>query len=249
LVLDRRWVPEFLQSPLSLTVVVAAFAGSNALQPESGLLTVTLMGMAMANQSSVNIRHIIEFKENLRVLLISSLFIILAARLEMADLRAVGLPEIAFVGALILVVRPLAVGISTRGSDFSWRERILLGWVAPRGIVAAAVSSLFALELTRHGYAGAEQLASVTFLVIIATVLVYGFTAGPLARRAPVGTRDRSRAAGARVPGAPRRHQPPEHLASRPGRPPHLLRKHPDRGSARPDRARGDRQSSGAHIE
>ena len=183
LVLDRRWVPEFLQSPLSLTVVVAAFAGSNALQPESGLLTVTLMGMAMANQNSVNIRHIIEFKENLRVLLISSLFIILAARLEMADLRAVGVPEIAFVGALIMVVRPLAVGISTQGSDFSWRERILLGWVAPRGIVAAAVSSLFALELTRHGYAGAEQLASVTFLVIIATVLVYGFTAGPLARR------------------------------------------------------------------
>ena len=181
--LARRWVPEFLQSPLSLTVVIAAFAVSNALQPESGLLTVTLMGMAMANQKSVNVRHIVEFKENLRVLLISSLFIILAARLEMADLRAVGVPEIAFVGALILVVRPVAVGLSTPGSDFRWRERLVLACVAPRGIVAAAVSSLFALELAQHGYAGAEQLASVTFLVIIATVLVYGITAGPLARR------------------------------------------------------------------
>ena len=181
--LDRRWVPEFLQSPLSLTLVVAAFAASNTLQPESGLLTVTLMGMVMANQKSVNVRHIVEFKENLRVLLISSLFIILAARLDMADIRAVGMREIAFVGALILVVRPVAVGLSTLGSDFNWRERVVLGWVAPRGIVAAAVSSLFALELAQHGYAEAGQLASVTFLVIIATVLVYGITSAPLARR------------------------------------------------------------------
>jgi NhaP-type Na+/H+ or K+/H+ antiporter len=180
--LARRWVPEFLQSPLSLTLVVAAFAASNTLEPESGLLTVTLMGVVMANQRSVNVRHIIEFKENLRVLLISSLFIILAARLDMADLRAVGWPQIAFVGALILVVRPVSVGLATLGSDFSWRERLVLGWVAPRGIVAAAVSSLFALELTQHGYAEAGQIASVTFLVIIVTVLVYGFTAAPLAR-------------------------------------------------------------------
>jgi NhaP-type Na+/H+ or K+/H+ antiporter len=182
-VLDRRWVPEFLQSPLSLTMVVAAFAVSNAFQPESGLLTVTLMGMVMANQKSVNVRHIFEFKENLRVLLISSLFIILAARLELADLRAVGLPEAAFVATLILVVRPVAVGLSTIGSELDWKERLAIGWVAPRGIVAAAVSSLFALELAQHGFEGAGQLASITFLVIIATVVVYGFTSAPLARR------------------------------------------------------------------
>ncbi|MBT8461405.1 MAG: sodium:proton antiporter [Gemmatimonadetes bacterium] len=182
-VLNRRWVPEYLQSPLSLTLVVGAFAVSNSLQPESGLLTVTLMGMVMANQKTVNVRHIVEFKENLRVLLISSLFIILAARLDMADLRAVGVPEIAFVGGLIFVVRPVAVGLATLGSDFNWRERLVLGWVAPRGIVAAAVASLFALELAQHGFPGASQLASITFLVIIATVLVYGFSAAPLARR------------------------------------------------------------------
>lgn len=180
--LARRWVPEYLQSPLSLVLVVAAFAGSNTLQPESGLLTVTLMGVVMANQRSANVRHIIEFKENLRVLLISTLFIILAARLEMADLRSVGLPELAFVGTLIFVVRPVSVGLSTLGSDLAWRERLVLAWVAPRGIVAAAVSSLFALELAEHGFAGAGQIASITFLVIIVTVLVYGFTAAPLAR-------------------------------------------------------------------
>lgn len=188
--LARRWVPEFLQSPLSLVLVVAAFAVSNTLQSESGLLTVTLMGVVMANQRSVNVRHIIEFKENLRVLLISSLFIILAARLDISDLRAVGWSQIAFVGALILIARPVSVGLATLGSDFSWRERLVLGWVAPRGIVAAAVSSLFALELTRHGYAEAGQIASITFLVIIMTVLVSGFTAAPLARRLGVALPD-----------------------------------------------------------
>lgn len=181
--LDRRWVPEFLQSPLALTLVVATFAVSNVVQPESGLLTVTLMGIAMANQKRANVRHIVEFKENLRVLLISSLFIILPARLDIADLQAVGVAEFVFVGCLILLVRPIAVGVSTLGSSLSWRERMVIAWVAPRGIVAAAVSSLFALELSQHGYAEAGQLASVTFLVIICTVLVYGFTASPLARR------------------------------------------------------------------
>jgi len=188
--LARRWVPEYLQSPLSLVLVVAAFAGSNVLEPESGLLTVTLMGVVMANQRSVNVRHIIEFKENLRVLLISSLFIILAARLDMSDLSGVGLPELAFVGALILVVRPASVGLATLGSELGWRDRVVLAWVAPRGIVAAAVSSLFALELSHQGYVGASQIASTTFLVIIVTVLVYGFTAAPLARRLGVARPD-----------------------------------------------------------
>lgn len=181
-VLSRRWVPEFLQSPLALTVVVAVFAVSNVFQSESGLLSVTLMGVAMANQKRVDVAHIVQFKENLRVILISGLFIILAARLEPAFVQAVGWSQLAFVGALILLVRPVAVGVSTLGSDFDWRERAVLAWVAPRGIVAAAVSSLFALELVEVGYAAGGQLASVTFMVIIATVVVYGFTSAPLAR-------------------------------------------------------------------
>jgi NhaP-type Na+/H+ or K+/H+ antiporter len=180
--MDRQWVPDFLQSPLSLMVVVAAFAGSNVLQPESGLLTATLMGVALANQKTVDVKHIIEFKENLRVLLISSLFILLAARLQLNDLRGIGLPQLAFLGALIVIVRPAVVAVATLGSNLNCRERTLIAWIAPRGIVAAAVASIFALELAEAGHAGAEMLVSITFMVIIGTVVIYGLSAAPLAR-------------------------------------------------------------------
>jgi len=182
ILMDRDWVPDFLQSPLALMVVVTAFAVSNILQTESGLLTATLMGVALANQKAVDVKHILEFKENLRVLLISSLFIILAARLQVSDLQQLGLPHLAFLAALIVIVRPLAVALSALRSDFNWRERALISWIAPRGIVAAAVASIFALRLAEAGYAGAEQLVSVTFMVIIGTVVVYGSSAAPVAR-------------------------------------------------------------------
>ena len=180
--MDRQWVPDFLQSPLALMVVVTAFAASNAMQSESGLLTATLMGVALANQKAVEVRHILEFKENLRVLLISSLFILLAARLELSDLARIGLPELAFLAALVLIIRPLSVAVSTLGSELEWRERIMVAFVAPRGIVAAAVSSMFALELAHAGHAGTDQLVSLTFMVIIGTVAIYGLGSTPLAR-------------------------------------------------------------------
>lgn len=182
LLIDRGWAPDFLQSPLALMLVVAGFAVSNAVQPESGLLTVTLMGVGVANQKRVDVEHIVEFKENLRVLLISSLFIILAARLELGQLRQFGLRELGFLAALILIVRPVVVGLSTIKSGFSWRERTLVSWIAPRGIVAAAVASIFALELSHAGFGGADRLVAITFMVIIATVAIYGLTASPLAR-------------------------------------------------------------------
>lgn len=178
----RQWVPEFLESPLALMVVVASFAVSNALQPESGLLTATLMGVAVANQRFVGVRHILEFKENLRVLLISGLFILLAARLETEALRQIGFAELGFLAALIFVVRPAAVALSSLRSEFTWQERALLSWIAPRGIVAAAVASIFALELAEAGYPGADRLVTITFMVIIGTVALYGLTATPVAR-------------------------------------------------------------------
>ena len=179
--MDRQWVPDFLQSPLALMVVVTTFAASNAMQSESGLLTATLMGVALANQKAVDVKHILEFKENLRVLLISSLFILLAARLELSDLAGIGLPEIAFLAALILVIRPLSVAVSTLGSELQWRDRVMVAFVAPRGIVAAAVSSMFALELAHAGHES-YQLVSLTFMVIIGTVAIYGLGSTPLAR-------------------------------------------------------------------
>ncbi len=183
LFLYRYWIPDHLQNGIALLLALAAFVVSNELHPESGLLTVTLMGIILANQEWVSIKHIVEFKENLRVLLIGSLFILLAARVPLSDLTAAGWQGVIFVGALIVVVRPLAVLISTWRSDLTWNERLFLTWLAPRGIVAASVASIFAFELLAAGHAGAEKLISITFLVIIGTVSFYGLTAGIAAQR------------------------------------------------------------------
>ena len=132
--LRRYWVPDYLQNPLVLALVVLVFALSNQLHHESGLVTITLLGVILANQRSVPIRHIVEFKENLRTLLISTLFIVLAARIkvDMHSLEMLGWRSVVFVALLILVVRPVAVFISTVGSNLSRSERLLLAWVHPR---------------------------------------------------------------------------------------------------------------------
>ena len=182
ILLRYDWAPDYLQSPLTLATVVAAFAVSNVLQPESGLITATLMGVWLTNQKWVDVRHIIEFKENLGVLLISVLFILLAARLDFADVSSIGTPHLLFLAVLILLVRPLAVWVCTIRSAFNWRERAFIAWMAPRGIVAAAVSSVFALELANAGFQDSRSLVAVTFLVIVGTVVIYGLTALPVAR-------------------------------------------------------------------
>lgn len=185
--LRRYWIPDHLDIPVTLALVVAVFAGTNALQHECGLLAVTVMGIYAANQRHAPVHHILEFKENLRVLLLSSLFILLAARLATAEgmeaLGSLDMGVLAFLAALILVVRPLAVWFSTRGSRLSTEEKIFLAWLCPRGIVAAAVASVFGFQLTERGYAGAEMLVPATFVVIVGTVVVYGLTSGLLARR------------------------------------------------------------------
>ncbi len=176
-------IPDYLQSPFMLTVVIGVFALSNILQSESGLLTVTVMGMILANQKYVTIHHIIEFKENLRVLLISFLFIILSARLQLSDLQQLDWTSFLFVGLLIVLVRPASIFASTIKSGLTIKEKIFLSGMAPRGIVAAAITSLFAIELSEKQIAGAEALVPVMFLVIIVTITVYGLTASTLAKK------------------------------------------------------------------
>jgi len=175
-------IPDFLQEAVALITVLGAFVLSNILQPESGLLTVTLMGLFMDNQKVVSIKHIIEFKENLRVIIISSIFILLAARLQFSDFQNFDISIIAFLGILIFVARPVSVFLSTIGSKLNWRERTLISWMAPRGIVAAAVSSVFAFRLSEKGFEGAESIVPITFLVIVVTVTIYGLTAYPFAK-------------------------------------------------------------------
>jgi NhaP-type Na+/H+ or K+/H+ antiporter len=199
LLLKRYWVPDFLQNPVSLMMVISVFTAANVLQAESCLLAATVMGVALANQKTVSVKHIIEFKENLRVLLISGLFTLLAARLQVGDLVHLGMGSLAFLGVLILIARPAAVALSTLRSGLSWQERLFLAWMAPRGIVAAAVSSIFALRLAEAGYVQAERLVPLTFLVIIGTVALYGLTAAPVARWLQIA---KSRSQGALIVGA-----------------------------------------------
>lgn len=200
ILLRRHLIPDFLESVFLLAVVAVAFAASNAIQEESGLLTVTVLGIALANQKSVSVRDILEFKENLRVLIISLLFILLSGRIASEELGAVALPSLALLAVLLFIVRPASVYLANLGSkSVNYRERTFLAALAPRGIVAAAVTSVFAIELDDAAAKGelpsaiagqAEHLVPVVFLVIIGTVLVYGLLASPLAQRLGLSNRN-----------------------------------------------------------
>ncbi len=197
LLLRHHLVPDFLQPVFLLAVVALAFTASNMIEKEAGLLTVTVLGIALANQSSVSVKHILEFKENLRILIISILFIVLSGRITAVELHgalAKGLYLIAF---LVVVGRPVSVYLGLLFSKkTTMKERTFLAFLAPRGIVAAAVTSIFALEFEQVANAGkfgaelspviaaqSRELVALVFLVIVGTVLIYGLAASPLARR------------------------------------------------------------------
>lgn len=188
--LRRNWVPHYLRNTAVLTIILGAFAGSNYFAHESGLLTVTVIGVMLANMRDVDVEDILEFKETLSVLLISGLFILLATRLDLNAVADVGWAAAIVLFSIIFVARPLAVFVSSIGTGLKLNELALLSWLAPRGIVAAAVSALFSLKLEALGYAQAEILVPLVFLVIITTVILQGLTAKPVATllnvRAPV---------------------------------------------------------------
>jgi len=180
-VLRRHWLPEFLHNMATLMLVFAVFALSNYLQAESGLLSVTIMGIWLANMKNVNMDDILDFKEALSILLISGLFIILAARVDFARVEQLGWHALGILLVIQFVARPVKVLVATWGSALSWRERALLAWIAPRGIVAAAVAALFALQLQQQGYAEAALLVPLTFIVILGTVALQSSSARLLA--------------------------------------------------------------------
>ncbi|RUO61883.1 cation:proton antiporter [Pseudidiomarina insulisalsae] len=179
--LTKGWFPHYLQNVAVLAMVLGVFALSNAVQHESGLLTVTVMGMVMANTRNLILDDIMEFKETLSVLLISGLFIILAARLNFEAFSELGMPAVILLGLIIFAIRPLSVWVSAIGTKLDVKEKVLLSWIAPRGIVAAAVSALFALKLQQAGWSEAELLVPLVFLVILSTVVLQSLTAKPLA--------------------------------------------------------------------
>lgn len=182
LLIRHHWVPEFLHNITTMSLVFGTFVLSNILQPESGLVTVTIMGIILANMKDVDMQDILNFKESLSILLISLLFVMLAARLDPVSLMELGWPILIVFASIQFLARPLNVQVSAIGSKLAWPERHLLAWIAPRGIVAAAISALFAIQLENAGYADAPLLVPLTFAVIIGTVLLQSFTARPLAK-------------------------------------------------------------------
>lgn len=181
LALRSHWLPQFLQNAGSLTFMLGIFAFSNYLEHESGLLTITIMGIWLANMKGVPVDDLLEFKESLSVLLISALFIILAARIDVVAVVSLGWGAVWVLLALIFIARPASVWLAALGTDLSWQEKSFLSWIAPRGIVAAAVSALFAFKLEANGYNDAAALVPLVFLVIVVTVILQSLTAAPLA--------------------------------------------------------------------
>lgn len=177
-------VPEFLKSPSVFVVVVLCFTIADTLIHETGLLAVTAMGITLANMGISSISDMRHFKENVSVLLISAIFIMLTSSLEVATLLQIFNPNIiGYVLLMMFAVRPLSIFLSTLGTDLTLNERILIGWIAPRGIVALTVAGYFATVLLDAGYEDADILTSLTFALVFFTVVAHGFSIGWLAKK------------------------------------------------------------------
>ncbi|MGK7376562.1 cation:proton antiporter [Planococcus sp. 1R117A] len=181
---EKGQVPEFLKSPMVFAVVLLVFAVSDTVMPQTGLLAVTSMGIMMANMNITSINEMRHFKENISVLLISSIFVMLTASLSLDILIGIFNPRIiAFVLAMLFIVRPLSIWLSTIGTDLSFQEKLLVGWIAPRGIVALTVSGYFGATLMDAGFEDAELLTALTFALVFSTVVAHGFSIGWLGRK------------------------------------------------------------------
>lgn len=197
--LRRDLIPHFLINVLSLAFVIFAFAGADALQPESGLLSVTVMGIFLANVKTPNIDKILDFKESLTVILISVLFIILASKIKMEQLLLLETNSLMVFAVVVFLLRPLVVWISAIGSELNWKEKAFIAWVGPKGIVAAAVASLFSLylmsdkiHLPEEIRADVELLVPLTFMIILGTVTLNGLSAKLVAKLLGVVREDRN---------------------------------------------------------
>ncbi len=178
----RGSVPEFLKVPVLLTTVIGVFVLSNRIEHEAGLVAVTVMGIALANMNVSSLRSIHPFKQNIAVILVSGIFILLSSSLKMEDLNYFHWRFGLFLFALLFVIRPVTILVSLAFSSVPWNERLFLAWIAPRGIVLVAISGLFALRLTELGYADGNVLISLSFAVVVATIIAHGFTIDIVAR-------------------------------------------------------------------
>lgn len=179
----RDQVPEILKTPILLAITLGIYTVSNVVMSDSGLIAATLFGVALVNLRVPGITELRRFKEALVVLLVSALFVVLTADLDRQILGQISWSLWLLLGAMLFVVRPAAIFLATAGAQLSIEEKLLSAWVAPRGIVAAAVAGVAGLRLAAGGYAGGTTVMPAVFLLIAATMVVHGFTLGPLARR------------------------------------------------------------------
>lgn len=176
--INKKFIPHYLLNVVSLSTVLLVFVESEIFAHESGLLAVVVMGMVLGNGKLENLKELLYFKESLSVLLISILFILLAANINMDDLLLLYNWKSAVLFAFVVfVIRPLAVFLSTAGSKLKFNEKIFISWVGPRGIVAAGIASLFGSKLIKLGVEGAEYITPLVFMIVLGTVLLNATTA------------------------------------------------------------------------
>jgi len=177
-VINKKWVPHYLLNVVSLSTVLFVFVESEIFAHESGLLAVVVMGMVLGNGKLKNLKELLYFKESLSVLLISILFILLSANINMVDLMLLYNWKTALLFFLIVfIIRPLGVFLSTYKSNLKFKEKLFISWVGPRGIVAAGIASLFGSKLLKQGVEGAEYITPLVFMIVLGTVLLNATTA------------------------------------------------------------------------
>lgn len=183
----RGLVPEYLKGPVALAAALGVYVLANLMLSESGLLAATLLGVALGNMRLPSIDEIRRFKEYVALMLVSGVFILLTAELDPAILLRLDWRTVALLATIVFVTRPLTIWLATIGAGMSWQERALLGWIAPRGIVAASVAAVFGPALALQGYDGATLLLPLVFALILVTVLLHGLTINRLARHLDLG--------------------------------------------------------------
>ncbi|MEM7668451.1 MAG: sodium:proton antiporter, partial [Pseudomonadota bacterium] len=178
----RGLVPEYMKAPVLFASVLAVYASTDFVLHESGLLAVTVMGIVMANMRLPSLGELKRFKEQVTILLVSGVFVILAATLDFDALATLDGSSVAFILAIMVLARPIAVLLSLVGTALPMREQILVAWVAPRGVVAVAVSGFFGERLVELGFADGALLGPLAFALVAVTVVVHGFSLGTTAR-------------------------------------------------------------------
>ncbi len=175
---NKKLIPHYLLNVVSLSTVLLVFVESEVFAHESGLLAVVVMGMVLGNGKLESIKELLYFKESLSVLLISILFILLAANINIEDMQLLYTWKTAILfGLVVFLIRPLAVFTSTHGSKLKFNEKLFISWVGPRGIVAAGIASLFGSKLIKQGVTGAEYITPLVFMIVLGTVLLNATTA------------------------------------------------------------------------